>query len=310
MKLNASQHRTAPVSFLLACAIVSAVGNLLFVPVMDDVGSYYFDVVFIYVWLGSLAAQVGLHAVWCVFAPVAVYTRFAVAAVLGLLWFGAWAVGLGVTMYHHPFLEDEFWIIFLGALLCLPLIAVAVQAPLWLTRSWLRWRICYVSEGLAVTGTAAVRIRHIMLFTAAAAVALGMVRLATSVAGEPELLFNMMVGAVWAMANSLLIVLPMLVATLKSGRLWLSLPAAVLFGGGAYAAFAIARIVISGSPPDREALWGVAGTLGSLYICLASVLLVLRVLGYRLEWGMLRHSASAEGSGANAPSRSSSHTVQ
>jgi len=129
------------------------------------------------------------------------------------------------------------------------------------------------SEGSAEADRNPVRIGHTMLFTAAAGLALAMVRLATSWAGEPELLFNMMVGAVWALANGFLIALPMLVATLKSRRLWLWLPLAVLLGCKAYAAFTIAGIVISDSPPDEEALLGMAGTLASLYVCLASVTL-------------------------------------
>lgn len=295
MKSGTTEHRTASASFLMACAIVFAVGNLLFVPVWDKFEPYYLEAVTIYLWLGFIAAQVGLHTVWCVLAPVAIYTRFAVATVAGFVWFVAWAIGFGATMPGDRFLNDEFQIITLGVLLCLPLVIVALQAPLWLARFWLRWRICHTSEGPAETVTASFRIRHIMFFTAAAALALAMVRLATSVAGEPELLFNMMVGAVWAMTNGLLILLPMLIATLKSGRLWLSLPLAVLLGCGAYAAFAVAGILISGSPPDQETLWGIAGTLGSLYFCLTSALLVFRWLGYRLVWGR-RGSSSVEAS--------------
>ena len=62
---DTSQHRTAASAFLIACAIVFAVGNLLFVPIMDDVGPNDVGAVFIYAWLGALAAQMGLHSLRC-----------------------------------------------------------------------------------------------------------------------------------------------------------------------------------------------------------------------------------------------------
>lgn len=239
--------------------------------------------VFVYGWLGGIAAQGALHAVWCVFAPVNSPKRFAVAAVAALLWSGAWAVGFFAVVHHHVYIDDEIWRIALAVVLCLPLIVIAIQAPLWLARIWFRWRVRHDRAGSDEDSTAPLRIRHIMIGTAVVGLALGLVRVAQTIMGDSGLLIGVVVGASWALLSSVLIILPVLIATLKVRQLWLSLPTIGLLGYGFYRGLMIGGTMLLGNPATEDA-FGVAVTVGSLHVCLAGVLLVFRALGYRLRW--------------------------
>jgi hypothetical protein len=97
-------------------------------------------------------------------------------------------------------------------------------------------------------------------------------------------LIGVLIGATWALVSSLLIILPVLVATLKARRLWLSLPASALLGCGICATMMIVGTMMFGRPSTEDVI-GMLETIAGLYVCLAGVLLVLRALGYRLRWG-------------------------
>jgi hypothetical protein len=284
VKPDNNQHRAKAAAFLVACAFVFAVGNLVVAPVLDRSDPSDLIAVVAFALLGALAAQGALHSTWCVFAPVAWYVRLAVAAVAAMLWFGTWAVGFCET-YDRPYLGVEYVPVAVAVLLCLPLIAVAIQTPLWLARFWLHWRVRHQSDQPEADGTPPLRIRHIMLFTAVAALALGLVRLASSFYPNPALVTGVVGGALWAMFNSLFILLPVLAATLKSARLWLYVPACVLVGGGIYLGVLVSLAISFGEDPPAQAYAHVAAAVAGIYVNLAGVLLVMRRLGYRLEWG-------------------------
>lgn len=284
MNPGTSQYRRKAVTLLWVCTSVFVGGNLFVVPMMDEITPRDWLAVFVYGWFGAIVAQGGLHSIWCVFAPVANSTRLRVAIVAALFWCGAWAVGFLAAISDHPHEIDDFWKTTAAILLCLPLIVIAIQAPLWLARFWFRWRIRHAGDGPVEVGATPLRIRHVMLGTAAVALALGMARLAEAITDDSDLLIGVVVGALCTLLSSLLIILPVLVATLRVRRLWLSLSAIALLGCVFYAGMMSVGTMMFGRPSPEDA-FGMAVTIGSLYICLAGVLLVLRRLGYRLEWG-------------------------
>jgi hypothetical protein len=124
-----------------------------------------------------------------------------------------------------------------------------------------------------------------MLGTAVVGLALGMVRLAQAITDESDLLLGVAVGAICALIGSLIITLPVLAATLWARRLSLSLPLIALLACGVYAGLMIVGTILSGNRPSPEDTFGMAVTVGSLYICLVGVFLVFRAFGYLLRWG-------------------------
>jgi hypothetical protein len=117
---------------------------------------------------GAIGAQAGLHAIWCVFAPVACVRRAAAAIAAGLVWFAAWALGYAASVSERMFRGlpswDLFWRDYWETVaigwLCLPLLALSIQAPLWLFRIWLRWRIVHRRDRTPASSVGVFRIRH------------------------------------------------------------------------------------------------------------------------------------------------------
>jgi hypothetical protein len=280
---------------IAACATFIAFGNLLAFGIAPAVFSGV--VVFLLcAWLGAIAAQGALHAIWCVFAPVAASKRFVIGVVLALSWYGGSVLGIA----FHVGDEIEFWQGALSVLLCLPLIALGSQAPLWLARFWLRWRIVHGEDDCVSSGMTTLRIRDLMLGTAAVALALGAGRLAnlegldTDAAFLLGLLIAVFIVAVFSAGTTL----PLLIATLRARRLRFSL-SVIFYVFLAIEILCVLGVALSFPVPDSllAALF-VAGFLGAViggYLgSLLGVLLVARNLGYRLAWGRRTSPASAE----------------
>jgi len=143
--------------------------------------------------IGVALAQIPALAFWAVLAPQRLVVRFFGAlAVAALLW-GVFGVGIGITDRASPHEVREWF----AALLVLPVMAIAVEGPIWIMK-WIsgcrmiRWPRDRVAQQEAVASfleEAAARrqfsIAQILALTAFVAVALGMTSSFAQIIGGP-----------------------------------------------------------------------------------------------------------------------------
>ena len=271
--------------FLLGCVLVFALSNFGLMPLASAVRPNDPAAALVFVCFGAIGAQGGLHAVWCVLAPVGFIKRFAAGAVAGLVLFGAWAVGFAAS--EGLPLGEYDWQIVVTGLLCFPLIAIAIQLPLWLARVLRGWRVVHLADPLRHSSAATFGIRDVLVATGVVALALSAAKLAVpdSVSSEEEFLLPLAVGASAAAGISLLTTLPVVVATLRTGRPWIPLAAALILNvTTVFGAIAIIGAILRNPAPPQVYSF----MAGGFYVCLAGVLLVIRGLGYRLSSGPQR----------------------
>jgi hypothetical protein len=168
--------------------------------------------------------------------------------------------------------------------LCLPLLALAVQLPLWIVRIWDGWTIVLAEASYPDSRKQPLQIRHILIATGVVAVALATPRAfdtgdAAPIGFLPMLVLQALVYSVL----SLLTTLPITVATLRAQR-WprafaLAALPGILIGGGMLATIAF-------SAPPRimwEAYAMITCVLASFYATTGGVLLIVRRAGFRLS---------------------------
>lgn len=270
----------------LVCVLLFGVANFVIGPLMSRLGPND-SAVLVYVCFGAIGAEGGLHAIWCVLAPVGLIKRFAVGIGTALVLFGAWALGYGVYVSLEPYLYDDYWEIVVTGLLCLPLVAIAIQLPLWLARAWLGWRVLHRADPSRQSGGAAFGIRDILVATAVLALALSAAKLAVPdrVFSETEFLFPLAIVALVAAGISLFTTLPVVVATLRARQIWLALPVTLALDVMILVVFMATGTAIARRPPPWQAYVGMACMVGGFFVSLTGVMLVARRLGYRLVWG-------------------------
>ena len=277
----------------LALVLPFALVNVVVVPLGYRVGPVDPGGVWVFVCMGAIGAEAALHAIWCVLAPVGFAKRLAIGAGVGLVLFGAWAVGYAVAVSEYGGLDEYYWGYVVTALLSLPLLAIAIQSPLWLARLWLGWSVAQPGEPFRKSHAEAFRIRDLLVATGAVAAALSAARLAVpdDVSYSDRFFVGLVIGALVAAGISLLTTLPVVVATLRASRTRVALlallgmlPLAVTITIGFTATWA----AIAGSRAPTWAYVGLASMAASYLVCLAAVMLVVRGLGYRLVWGRRR----------------------
>lgn len=125
-----------------------------------------------FIW-GLVFGQLSMVAVWGVLGPLPRVARLtaaflALTALYGALFIGTWASGAPRSMLND--------MMHFG--LALPLFLLAVALPLLLLRSTMNWRIVNRDSALSapLIRVGGFRILHLLAFTAAVAIALGMAR--------------------------------------------------------------------------------------------------------------------------------------
>jgi len=131
-------------------------------------------IVFVTACIRAIGAQAGLLAIWSVLAPAPWSRRLLVGVSSTLVVYGAWVIGYSLhasSASQRAYFADRLWIDVVATFLCLPLLLIAVQIPLWAMRLWCRWRIMHQAdcEQAAFIPT---RIRDLMIATGVVAAAL------------------------------------------------------------------------------------------------------------------------------------------
>ena len=236
--------------------------------------------------IGALGAQASLHAIWFVLAPVAAPTRIAIGLAGILVLFAAWAFGTALFLTSYSTWID-YWESVLMGLACLPLLALAVQTPLWMARVWDGWHIVHDDGTHLPPRTERLQIRHLFIATGAVAIALTAARLGTPDGSSSDTAFlnGLLIAGAVAAVTSLFTTLPLTVATLRARRVWLAFPATAVSAVVVAAGFIVFFNNLNQSAPPPEVYYVFCCVMASLYVATGGVLLVARTLGYRLLRG-------------------------
>ncbi len=285
-----AQHTGETRATLLAVVLVFALGNFMVGPLMASPrhANDYLPVAITFSLFGAIFAQFGLVAIWSVLAPVDWPRRFAIGAVATFVLYGAWAAGFGIAMMGKSRIGyAEFRTVFWTGLLCLPIIALGVQLPLWIVRISRHWRICHNNPVTAETRSSPVGIRHIIVTTVIVAVALSAARCVAAIhhISAIQIIAPLLIASSAAAAASLFSTLSITIATLRAKDVWPALFVALLLNGVVFFVFLVVMSVIQRSGPPGE-MYGFlfmlfVGFFGSFVTAMA----LIRRLGYRLYWG-------------------------
>jgi hypothetical protein len=272
----------------LSIVLVFSLGNLFLGPIARSLPSDDAVIVFMFALVGTVFAQFGLLAIWCVLAPVEWPRRFAYGAGFALWLYASWAIGFAGAMVaeRHISAVDLQQAIGNG-LLCLPIILLGVQLPLWVARISLHWRILHNSDLMAETWSSPVGIRHIIVATVIVAVALSASRFLAVIHDVPaiDVLAPLLIWSLIAAAISLFSTISIVFATLRAKNVWPALFLALLLHGGVLITFVVVLSIIAGSGPQDEIYGYLFALLVGFFGSFVAAMALMRRLGYRLYWG-------------------------
>jgi uncharacterized membrane protein len=277
-----------------ACVLLFAALDAGYIPLIFhflSIASPMSRVTFLFsAFTGAFVAQFALHAVWCVFAPFRLAARLAMGTGMALMWLGALSLGsLYLSSHNDPtmrIVDDSPS--FLAALLGLPVMAIGSQLPLWVAKCWFRWRLVFGPDYADCDRRRTLGIRDMLLFTGVVAASLSAARLSvslTTTAPPGSFVFVTVAQPIVFAVISLLVTMPVLVATLRARRLMVSLPVLAICYG------AVAATIIASVPSPAGVIWQSSwygGLIATVFACLIGVLLAARCFGVRLVWGRPR----------------------
>jgi hypothetical protein len=232
--------------------------------------------------VGLVGAQLAAHAVWCVFAPYSRVRRIGVAVGTAAALIGVWGLGMvltGVVGTRHRINWEAIRI-----LLCLPLLVVAIQSPLWAAKYWLRWRIILSSSACEPMPSRAVGIRDLLIAVAIGAGVLSAARLAVPLDTPTEqfLLPMVIVAAILALV-SLSTTVPIMLITLRARRLAWAFATLLLYS----TVFTWAAVWIFVTMAQQDTLllrFNLTSIFGTYFLGLTACMLLARAFGWRLAW--------------------------
>jgi len=273
---------------LIACigvALAFGLGNFVVFPLCDAVNPQQSGFLFVFVLFGAICAQGGLISAGLVFGPGRFWLRTVCCwGVSAFLWL-CWAVGLMAYAYSRRWRYPADWhemLQFVG--LSLPLVAVAIQSPLWFARSYLGWRLA-PSDG-SETAAQPLSIGDYFVGTAVTAVSITCAQL-----GRPAQWVAPAYWPAWAIvvacvaAASLLGVLPAMLLILRWRHWRLGFCLLVLYGTVAGVALISTLIAVFGPPGQIWEVLGMVVIFISTAAFLGAGMIVARACGYSLVMG-------------------------
>ncbi len=272
------------------CFLLFSFNNFIVGPLLEALRPNNASFIMAVACVGLVGAQLAAHAVWCVFAPYSRVRRIGVAVGTAVALIGVWGLGMILTgavgTRHHINWEA------IRILLCLPLLVVAIQSPLWAAKYWLRWRIILSSSVCDPIAGRAVGIRELLIAMAVGAGVLSAARLAVPLDTPTEqfLLPMVIVAAILALV-SLSTTVPIMLTTLRARRLAWALAALLLYS----TVFTRAAVWIAVAMAQQDTLLLrliFSSIFGTYFLGLTACLLLARKLSWRLVWNRAFENAA------------------
>lgn len=239
-------------------------------------------------YIAVIVTQLAFLAVWCVLAPFSLGHRLVSGVLLATGLLGAWFFGflLWAEMIGLPFREwDELGTIFLS----IPLLAVAVQTPLWAAKFWFGWRIVTPAHHLDDATPRPFGIRDLLIGMALGACVLSAAQLAVppNNMSTENFLVPLAIAAVVLAVVSLLTTVPAIATILRSRRIAPAVGVLLLYGF-ALAVGVIETFVAFAQTDTLMLRLGFGNLLGVCFLSLTGCMLAFRAAGWRLQWGKPR----------------------
>jgi len=271
--------RVVPLLLATGCIVVC---YFSFVPLIDEVRPSDAGAIFLLnVCSGVICAGAGLVAIGGVIGPGPFLLRMAVTFGLAVLFFAVLILGWAVSDAH---ISDSDKRGLMVTLLCLPIVCLSIQIPLWVMRFAFAWRCEFVGGASAESELPPLTIRKLMMGTTLIALALAGARAAVSVAPEPASEFWLVLAITCASTAgiSLISTLPIVWSTLRPLRhvWWIS-------GLAVYVAIAtVVTLIVVGVLETRRVSFreviGSSTAIVSFAAMMTATLLSVRLLGFRL----------------------------
>jgi GAF domain-containing protein len=263
------------------CLLFFSLNNVAVAPVMEVISQNDPAAFVVYMSMAVIGAQMALQAVWCVFAPYRLTGRITGAVVMVTVLPTAWILGvlLAETMYN--FADVDWYAI--RALMCLPLLAVAIQSPLWAAKCVLGWRVVAPWHYLEEMPDRKFGIRDLLIAMAIGAAVLSAAQLGASPnSSVEEFLVPVAISAVVLALVSLVTTIPVFIATMRPKRIgW---PLVLLLFYGAVLTFAtIVAFVFVTQRNTGAIVAGLATMAYGFFVSLTACMLLFRALGWRLQ---------------------------
>jgi hypothetical protein len=234
----------------------------------------------------TVGAQMALHGIWCVLAPLHWGKRFSAGAAAGLVLYAGVVLGWSIGPLLRGWSAVVDWDPDVVVLLCLPLLSLAAQTPLWAMRIWFRWRIAHRDE-IPSPPFRPLRIGDLLMATAVVAMALAAVRISQSIndSSGNDTIVGLTIAALVVMVVSAITILPVVLATLYARRLLMALALALAADAAVIVVYVALMVIIGGARLNWE-VFVVMPILAAVYFAsLTGPMLIARRLGYRLLCG-------------------------
>ena len=285
---SANRPARAPAAGLIGALLAMAAGGNLVVPSMLDAPQLNAWIVIGagLLW-GSLAAELGLLAIWAVLGSRKARVQLPATMLTMLGLYGALLLGLIAAEGRGGPVRDM-----VRACLFLPLVFLAVQSPLWGLRILGGYRIALRTdrEQPCPIESRQVRVRHLLATTALVAVALSLAligipqsaRAASRAASRPDPAFALLIACALCAAWSALAVLPCVWAAFVARRRGLAATVmAAYMTGLCLVVWGIIQVASRASAP-AEVLVALFVSHGTLAAVTLGTLHLLRACGYVL----------------------------
>ena len=272
-----------------AMALLLALGNLLFLPILSGGGPGMGVVVLATIWMGSMTGQFGLVAMWGVLAPQSLLVRLGSTVALGAVLALGFVAGCILATQAHGPRPAEFSSALCGAMLLLPLSVASVQVPLWIARLCLGWQVGHIQMIDKLGRPTQFSLANMMTATALIAVLLALNQPASWLLGAPaqELWIFAGLYSLGAILLSALITLPAIYALLRHNSLGRGFVIMLIYGFVVFAGFSLVLLMFA-PPTSPDAVAGLAvifGYIAGLALTVTLPLVVLRNYGFRLVTG-------------------------
>ncbi len=256
-----------------------AASSLLVAPLMDAFKKNDAGAVFVYVCFGIIAGGAGLTTIWGALGPGPFALRIGLSLSSAVQLFACWLVGYAIAEIRIDVRERED---LLAALLCLPIVYLSIQLPLWIVGFLFSWRCESVGQAPSEPITHRLTIRKMMIGTALIAMSLAAARAGASVTHVSRFWMVLAIVCTSTAGISTVSTLPVVFATLLAHRRWRAISVLWIYVA---IATSVAFIAINVVGPGGLTYWdmfGITTSVVSFVGVMTLAMMAARLVGLRL----------------------------